>query len=218
MESPEVNDAAVPTADGLLRWVHQVVADFAASPTLSGALTSIGTRGRPVLGVIGAVAWALRSQRLVIVDAYGYDDETMNGFEAVPLAAVVPLTDAVRTSVPVYLGSLAATRELYPSILGLDPSVVALAAVPLERAGSTVGVLGLSFDRTIDFTAEVRSTLEALGALCAAALGARPTADDPPPSDADGSLAARLAELEREVASMRELLRFIGDIAQRQLG
>lgn|GEM_PF-6280567 len=216
MQPDESNGDVGPLTDGLLRWVRGVNGDFAASPTVSTVLRSVVSRGQVLLGVIGAVVWVLRQQRLVLAGAHGYEEGAVNGFEAVPLAAVLPLTDAVRTSMPVYLGSLEATRELYPSILGLDPAVVALAAVPLDRGGETVGVLGLSFDRRVDFTAEVRSALEASAAICTASLGV--SDHDPRRRDADETLVTRVAELEREMAAMRELLRFIGDIAQRQLG
>jgi GAF domain-containing protein len=223
-DHPGAAQAPVPvSSELLLGWIRDVAAELGRASGGEQVVKAVVGQGE-VVGVMGALVALLHDQRLFIRDHVGYDDELMRRFGIMPLAASLPLTDATRLGVPVYLGDPAAISAAYPPLLGVHPRIRAMAAIPLERGGTTIGVLGLAFDHDIEFTAPARAAVEAVAGLCSGAL--RPASNrvvgavdaQPVSGQADDSLADRVADLERDVAALRELLGFLGGVAANRLG
>ncbi|MGH3002261.1 MAG: ATP-binding protein [Gaiellaceae bacterium] len=82
----------------------------------------------------------------------------------------VPLAEAVRTSVPVYVSTTAERDRRFPPLAGLTESTHALACLPLVFEGRTIGGLALGFPTEQDFDAERRALEDALAAQTAQAL------------------------------------------------
>jgi len=107
-----------------------------------------------------------------IIRSSGYDDgETRD--RDVARQQGRPLSDSVRSSRPVFLGSVADWEAHYPgqyarhaAPLGLE----ALAAVPVSVAGRAIGGMVLGFRGPRAFDEDFRTFLETLGQLCGQAL------------------------------------------------
>jgi hypothetical protein len=82
---------------------------------------------------------------LELVRVVGYDDEDTQSWRRTPLNATVPLAEAARTAVPVWIESPGARRSRYPELGPTSGRHAAWASVPMVTEGRVVGVLGLSF-------------------------------------------------------------------------
>jgi hypothetical protein len=205
--------AASPSLLGLVR----ASADALVSWSSADVLRTLVLEGSATLGAVGAFVAVIDGQRLTMHEWFGFDDAVMRDFTAIPIAAPLPTTDAARMGIGVYIGSLEECERLYPSVLGIDPRTRSLAAVPFADRTGTVGVLGVSFDRDLEFDAELRTTLEIVAALCCATVRKRASNPRPEPDADEPGLAARVADLEAEVGAMRELFGFVGRIASERL-
>jgi PAS domain S-box-containing protein len=107
-----------------------------------------------------------------IIRSSGYDDgETRD--RDIAREQGRPLSEAIRSSRPIFLGSLAEWDARYPgqhakylAPLGLE----ALAAIPVAVAGRVIGGIVLGFRGTREFDEDARTFLETLGQLCGQAL------------------------------------------------
>ncbi|HBY95137.1 MAG TPA: hypothetical protein DEP84_14460, partial [Chloroflexi bacterium] len=122
----------------------------------------------------GSIAGLSRDgTQLEVVRAVGYPPELLEAYRCFPLAAPMPLTDAVRTGELILLESPAVRAARYPR---LDTSSAALspwrawASIPLKVEGRTVGAMGLSFVTARDFSADDCDLMLTLGRQCAQAL------------------------------------------------
>ena len=107
-----------------------------------------------------------------IIRSSGYDDGETRDRDIVREQGR-PLSDAVRSSRPVFLASVAEWEERYPgqharhlAPLGLE----ALAAIPVSVAGRAIGGMVLGFRGAWPFDDDTRTFLETLGQLCGQAL------------------------------------------------
>ncbi len=92
--------------------------------------------------------------------------------DSVPVSARIPVTDALRTGRPIYLGRADEIEENYPGLITTAHSPrQALAALPLpSSSGGHSGVLVLSFSTAQEFGLPVRRFLEAVAAHGAVAI------------------------------------------------
>jgi signal transduction histidine kinase/PAS domain-containing protein len=86
--------------------------------------------------------------------------------------ARMPLTDVLRTRLPLILESRAAVEERYPALRGNWPEVpdYAMAVVPLCMERGVAGALGLGFNQSRILSVEERAFLDAMARHCADAL------------------------------------------------
>ncbi|MDQ1557157.1 MAG: hypothetical protein QOD32_217 [Pyrinomonadaceae bacterium] len=110
--------------------------------------------------------------QLEIITTVGFPSEAIKNWEQFAVESPVPLADAVREKMPVLVESFADTHARYP-MLGLLASVTgsqALAALPLNVKGRTIGAMGLSFPRPQRFGEDDLAFMLALAQQCAQAL------------------------------------------------
>lgn len=105
---------------------------------------------------------------LAVSHAIGYRSSALDDWRRFPLGRSSPLSDAVRSGLPVVVNGAEDWEARYPEVGG-GVEFAALVALPLttDRA---IGVLGLSFRAPRDFSAEDLEFLEAIGRQAAAAL------------------------------------------------
>ena len=150
------------------------------SGALAGALTAKEVAAvviRHGLAATGASAGSfarlnIERKEFQILASEGYDEETARKFERFPYAPGRPISDAVRTGAPVYLGTRAEMDSRYPSAAAdlRATGFESFAGLPV-RAGRTV-VAGLSFSFVGEraFAADKRAFLETLAAQAGQAL------------------------------------------------
>src|SRR5919202_6835108 len=109
---------------------------------------------------------------LGLVSTFGYPQEILNTWSRFPLAASLPITDAVRTQQPILIESRKVWAELYPhvAIEYASSNTNAWVAIPLIVEGHSVGGLGLSFVEPQTFSQEDCAFMLALAQQCAQAI------------------------------------------------
>jgi signal transduction histidine kinase/CheY-like chemotaxis protein len=121
---------------------------------------------------------------LELACSVGYRDESVERFRLVSLAAPLPLVDAVREGGPILLGTPEDYASRYPDFARAHPQIahVAMACMPLEVEGRTIGVLGLGFPMPQTFSDEDRSRLYTFALQCATAFDQAPRVELDSPS------------------------------------
>jgi hypothetical protein len=107
---------------------------------------------------------------LEVIGAQGYPAAALDPWRRFPLAAPIPLAEAVRTAAPIWIESRAALEAGYPAVAASPTSNQSFAALPLVVEGQVIGAFGLSFATARTFTADDRSYITALSQQCAQAL------------------------------------------------
>ena len=107
---------------------------------------------------------------LSIGGSFGYDPKLMEEWASFPLEAPLPLSDAVRTGVPVITHTVKELKQRYPVFAQAEPKNHLFVGVPLEVKGRKVGGLGFSFEDSTKFDDEDVAFVRALGRQCAQAL------------------------------------------------
>jgi PAS domain S-box-containing protein len=107
------------------------------------------------------------------VELIGYRGRTRRVQEWLrfPLSSPVPIADAIRTSEPVWIETLAEWKSRYPDVAGLRPrGYRATAALPVVVNGRIAGGLGLTFARDHPFGEPERLFMHLLARQCGQAL------------------------------------------------
>jgi signal transduction histidine kinase/ActR/RegA family two-component response regulator len=109
---------------------------------------------------------------LELRSSVGYPDGISDRFRMVPMAADIPLTDAVKRSVAVLLGTYEEFAASYPSFTLTHEKIAlkGMACIPLVSRGRTIGVLGLGYPLPWLHSDADRVVLEALAQRCANAV------------------------------------------------
>ena len=130
-------------------------------------------RGLPVVEATRGFIARVAGSTLTMVAARGYSDEMHARVMQVSETSRVPLAEAARTGVPVWLESVAEYRERFPWAFGQFGAVSetqAHVSVPLIHAGEIVGCLGISFTAPTAFGATDRAFTLLLAQTAASAL------------------------------------------------
>ena len=153
--------------------LQQITAALAHTLTVAEIADVVVSEGVAALGArAGSVALLSEDgASLEVVQATGYAPELVAAYRAMPLAAPLPLTDAVRRREAVWLDGVADRDRRYPHLASVRrASDGAMAAVPLLVEGAVLGALGLTFadDATLD--EEDRAFALTLASQCAQAI------------------------------------------------
>jgi serine phosphatase RsbU (regulator of sigma subunit) len=99
----------------------------------------------------------------------GYSAESMARWQRYPLAAPLPVSDALRSGELVFVSTQEEWDARYPTIAA-EVVMPGLAVVPFVFEDEVLGAMALSFRAPRHFTAEERTFLAAMGRQCAQAL------------------------------------------------
>jgi hypothetical protein len=156
-----------PTAEGMFQLLCDLSANLSTLPHRRLFLQRLVTRGREI-GVTGALIAQISGSVLVTQEFDGFTSEEVAPFRMMPMFGALPLTDAARSGLPVLIGSRHELIDHYPALASLPETAdIALASVPIERAGRVFGVLGIRFGGPVEFDTGLRAGLSAIAGLCA---------------------------------------------------
>jgi len=154
--------------------LRDVVVALSGAPDARAVYDVLIDEAREVLGAHAGAVAALDADHdeLVFMGWFGYPDSVMGDWLRVPLAAALPLTDAVRSQAPLWVPSRAAMSTRWPHFVDAAQSVPseAWAVLPLVLDGRTLGALALSFPVPRPHDPEVLAFAQALIGHCAQAL------------------------------------------------
>jgi signal transduction histidine kinase/CheY-like chemotaxis protein len=133
---------------------------------------------------------------LELKGSLGYGPEAEDRFRMVPLAAEVPLTDAVKRATTILLATPESFHAEYPGFARAHPDFtqLAMALVPLELEGHVIGVLSMAFPMPWRFDDDARAALRSFAASCANVLAHSRDADGMARA-ADAQSSTRIARL-----------------------
>jgi K+-sensing histidine kinase KdpD/ActR/RegA family two-component response regulator len=166
----EARDAAL-RASGYIDRLRDFAARLSEADTVAEVCRALFEHGLVAAGARAAAVNLLDAagEALEIVDSTGYSEAVLAQYRRVPLAAPIPLTQAVREQRAIWLCSLEEWQASFPDVdaLGVHEAAVSL---PLLVKGRVVGAIGLSFARMRTFTEMDRAFFSALAHACAQAL------------------------------------------------
>ncbi|HEX8272681.1 MAG TPA: GAF domain-containing protein [Longimicrobiaceae bacterium] len=165
--------AAERAADRLAR-LQRVTAALAGAVSTERVARVLVEEGAQALGAIAGVVARLDEggEALELVHTLGYPPRLTEHFRSFPVAASLPMSDAVRERRPVYVSSDEERRALYPELAAVYPVTPqqAWANLPLVVDGRALGAMTLSFGEPHAFDESERTFLELLAQQCAQAL------------------------------------------------
>lgn len=124
----------------------------------------------PAFGADGLVLSAADAGRLKITGHHGYDQETIDRLDGLPLDThLTPAGQVLAEGIPSFFGSPEEMARRYPGAPRISGKA-AWAFLPLVISGRPVGCCILSYDRPRDFSADERAVLTSLAGLIAQAL------------------------------------------------
>jgi len=118
---------------------------------------------------------ATSEKTLTLVASHGYPPESTQSWQRFPLSTPVPLADAVRTGLPVFIESREALLARSPALAavvpgGEGPGEGAWVALPLLAGDRAIGALGMALDAPRTFADDDRGFLLTLAGQVALAL------------------------------------------------
>lgn len=150
--------------------LYSVAAALATAATPESVAHAVLDEGIAALGAAaGTVLLSADDDRLVLWGAVGYDETVLARLRGLSRDAELPAAVALRTGQPVWLESPAERDERFPELVEMEPSTVALCAVPLEVQGRQ-GALRFSFTTPRLFDEDERRFVRALADQTAQAL------------------------------------------------
>lgn len=151
--------------------LQAVTAAFSEALTPGQVGEVVVNQGLAALGACGGFIALMTDggKSLEVVRALGYPQGMLETGSLYPLAASVPLTDAVRTGKLLLIESREVWAELYPH-LPTKYDHHAWADIPLIVEGRTVGGMGFSFPKARTFSEDDCAFMLALAQQCAQAI------------------------------------------------
>jgi PAS domain S-box-containing protein len=144
--------------------------------TPGAVVASVVERGVAVLrgeaGMVVLLREGSEAAYLEIVQAHGYADTLTDAWRRFPLAAALPLSDAVREQTAIFSTSRADLEARYPEMFRTGPihPVKASVSLPLTARGQAIGGIHFSFPEERTFSEAERSFVTDLARQCALAL------------------------------------------------
>jgi len=192
-------EVAAATAHRLQRSAETLSSAVTPEQVLDAVLTESVAAAEARAGLIALLTEDGR--QLEIRAQRDYSDPQLQDWEQFPLEIDYPLSHAVRTGEPVFIGSAAERIERFPALPDMDEPSHALVCVPLVIENRTIGGLTFSFASDQVFDDERRAMKMALARQAAQALER-------------ARLYEALSEAERRMSFLAEasrVLAYVGD-------
>ncbi|HYU14545.1 MAG TPA: GAF domain-containing protein, partial [Candidatus Acidoferrum sp.] len=158
--------------DALMR-LQAITAGLSEARTQAEVLDAVTRHTIAATGALGASVYLLSAdgRSLELARAVGYADRVVERRSIISLAADLPMTDAARRAVPLFMEARAAC-ERYPDFKDAiaDSDSRSVARLPLMVDGRPIGVLGVSHGESDAFGENEQAFLIALTHQCAQAL------------------------------------------------
>jgi PAS domain S-box-containing protein len=150
--------------------VQAVTAALSRAVTPTEVAEAVVNEGVKVLGARAGsiVAFDRQSADAVVLAFTGYSADLMRRNRRIPLSIETPLTEAIRTGQPNFLGSRETFLTRFPNAQ-LDERSKAWASVPLVQNDMVIGAMGLSFDTEFEFGEPEVEMMAVLANQCAQA-------------------------------------------------
>ena len=126
-----------------------------------------------MVGALGAQAGAVglvSGEEVIVSDTTGYSSEGLKGWGRFPVAADLPMSDAIREGEALWMTTAEELTTRFPSLAGAAVRFQSLAILPLAVGDSPFGCVSLSFVESRDFDPEERAFLLAASQQAAYAL------------------------------------------------
>jgi PAS domain S-box-containing protein len=152
--------------------IQEVTAALSEAPTPSIVAEVVTSLGAKAIGAAAASVFGLTSSgdEIVLVRAFGYTEEVLEGFRRISMSANVPLVEAVKTGRPLFFSKREELDTKYPGLLRPVATFASWAALPLEVEGRRLGAVGISFANARDFDDADADFMVTMSRLCAQAL------------------------------------------------
>ena len=168
----EARERAERTANRVAR-LQQVTASLVGAATPARLAEQMLEQGTRATGASASILRELvgEGQMLKTIAALGYPPEAVR-MEPTPLSATTPLSDAILTKQPIWIGSLTEFADKYPALaesrarLGYE----AMVALPLTVGEQVLGGLSFSFVEKREFATEEREFFLTVAQQCAQGL------------------------------------------------
>jgi GAF domain-containing protein/anti-sigma regulatory factor (Ser/Thr protein kinase) len=163
--------AAAQRASARAARLQAVTARLASAATEEDVADVVVSAGVAVLGASGGGLLLLRDDgTLAVPGTVGYPSGLVEQLRSEAADANLPAAVAIRTGEAVWLESRQARDDIFPGMAILEPSTMAVCAIPLRATGRVLGALRFSFDTAQLFDADERAFIAALAAQTAQAL------------------------------------------------
>ena len=192
-----------------------VTASLAAATTPETVAEIVLSEGVSALGATGGSMLQPGPEgQLTVSGVVGYGSDIVEQLRSEREDTDLPAAFAMRTGQPVWLESRAERDERFPQLQGMEPTTVAMCAVPLVARGRILGALRFSFDEPRLFHESEREFVLALAGQAANALDRTELyAAERAARAAAEQLSARLTRLQ-QVTSELAGARDVEDIAE----
>ncbi|MEU6895376.1 SpoIIE family protein phosphatase [Streptomyces sp. NPDC046557] len=162
--------ATSPPQVGRLYQLVHLAAALTETVAVRDVVELIADQVLPAFGADGLVVSAADAGRLKITGHHGYDQETIDRLDGLPLDTdLTPAGRVIAEGVPSFFASPHELARRYPRASQISGKQ-AWAFLPLVVSGRPVGCCILSYDRPHDFGADERAVLTSLAGLIAQAL------------------------------------------------
>ncbi len=151
--------------------LYTVAVALASATDAEAVAAAVLDQGVAALGAsAGGVLLAAGADRLAVPATLGYDEQTIEKLRSESPEADLPAAFALRTGKSVWLETVEERDSQFPDLAGLEPSTVAMCAVPVAARGELLGALRFSFVERRLFDAHERQFVMALAAEAAEGL------------------------------------------------
>ncbi|MGH8866735.1 MAG: SpoIIE family protein phosphatase [Actinomycetes bacterium] len=151
--------------------LQAATASLAGASTPEEVATAVVSQGVAALGASGgALLVPMDDDRLAVPGTVAYDETLIAQLRSERRDAQLPGAFAMRALTPVWVESREERDAVFPALAGLEPTTMAMCAVPLTLAGRALGALRFSFDTSRLFDEDERRFVLALAAQTAHAL------------------------------------------------
>ena len=126
-----------------------------------------------MVGALGAQAGAvglISGDEVIVSGTTGYSSEGLRGWERFPVAADLPMSEAIRMGEALWMTTVEELMARFPALAGTAVRFQSLAILPLAVGDAAFGCVSLSFVESRDFDPEERAFLLAASQQAAYAL------------------------------------------------
>lgn len=152
--------------------LQRITAALADALTCDAVAEVVVDQGVAAAGAYAGSIVVTAGDKLECLKAVGYEPESVERFREMTVADGLPITDPLRTGVPVWLRSRKECSARYPDFAAsaLTATTASLCCIALLVQDRPIGVLGLSFAEPHPFDHEEQEFLVAMSRQCAQAL------------------------------------------------